>query len=66
MDAQISPDPTESERRAIAAALASEPGPAGPYSSPWRAAALDDFRSDDLGDDAAAQELWGDPRIVEP
>ena len=60
MDAQISPDPTESERRAIVAALGSEPRPSA-YASAWRAAALDD-----LGGDPAAQELWGDARIVEP
>jgi hypothetical protein len=66
VDAQISPEPTESERRAIAAALASEPGSAGPYASRWRAAALDDLRGGDLSSDAAAQELRGDAGIVEP
>lgn len=60
MDAQISPDPTESERRAIAAALGS-PKPPGPYASRWRAAGLDD-----LDRDAAAEELWSDPHVVEP
>jgi hypothetical protein len=60
MDAEISPDPTEPERRAILAALGPVPVPA-PYSSPWRAAALEE-----LGGDPAAQELWGDARIVEP
>jgi hypothetical protein len=61
VDAQISPEPTELERRAIAAALAVEPRPAGPYASRWRAAALDDLRSD-----AAAEELRGDAGVVEP
>jgi hypothetical protein len=66
VDARISPEPTESERRAIAAALASELRPAGPYAGRWRAAALDDLRGDDSGGDAAAQELRGDAGIVEP
>jgi hypothetical protein len=65
MDAQIRPEPTESERRAIAVVLGSAE-PAGPYGSRWRAAALDDLRDDALGGDAAAQELRGDARIVEP
>ena len=65
MDARISPDPTEAERRAIAAALGSTKPPQ-PYASRWRAAALDDLRSDDLDGDPAAQELRGDARIVEP
>jgi hypothetical protein len=60
MDAQISPDPTESERRAIAAALGPAE-PSGPYASRWRAAALDDLRGD-----AAAEELRSDARVVEP
>jgi hypothetical protein len=65
VDAQISPDPTESERRAIEAALGSA-RPPEPYASRWRAAALDDLRGDQLDRDAAAQELWSDPGIVEP
>ena len=65
MDVQIRPDPTESERRAIAVALGSVQ-PLGPYASRWRAAALDDLRDDALGGDAAAQELRGDTRVVEP
>jgi hypothetical protein len=60
MDAQISPEPTESERRAIAAALGSAEPP-GPYASRWRAASLDDLRSD-----AAAEELRRDAGVVEP
>jgi hypothetical protein len=60
VDGKISPEPTESERRAIAAALASQP-PAGPYASRWRLAALEDLRGD-----AAAQELRGDAGVVEP
>jgi hypothetical protein len=63
MDAEISPDPTESERRAIAAALSGPKAPAS-YASAWRAAALDDLRT--LGGDASAEELWGDARVVEP
>jgi len=50
VDAEISPEPSEAERRAIAAALGGAPEPAGPYDSCWRAAALDDLRGDDLGD----------------
>ena len=66
MDAQISPDPTESERRAIAAALGSAK-PQDAYASRWRQAALADLRCEDLGDrDAAAEELWSDPRVIEP
>jgi hypothetical protein len=60
MDAEISPEPTEPERRAIVAALAPEKR-SGPYASPWRAAALED-----LGRDAAAEELRSDTRVVEP
>jgi hypothetical protein len=60
MDAQISPDPTETERRAIAAAIGPVE-PSGPYASRWRAAALDDLRSD-----ASAEELRRDARVVEP
>jgi hypothetical protein len=65
VDAQISPDPTESERRAIALAL----GPVKPpdaYSSRWRAAALADLRSDELDRDAPTQELRSDAGVVEP
>jgi hypothetical protein len=65
VDAQINPDPTESERRAIAVALGSSKPPQ-PYASRWRAAALDDLRDDELSGDAAAEELRGDARIVEP
>ena len=65
MDAQISPEPTESERRAIALALVQSTAPQ-PYASHWRAAALDELRGDDSGRDAAAQKLWGDSGIVEP
>jgi hypothetical protein len=65
VDAQISPDPTELERRAIAAALGS-PKPPQPYASRWRMAALADLRRDDLNSDSAAEELRSDPRIVEP
>jgi hypothetical protein len=60
MEAQISPDPTEFERRAIAEALGPAEPP-GPYASRWRAAALDD-----LGSDASAEELRGDAGVVEP
>ena len=63
VDAQISPSPSEPERRAIAAALGS-PEPPSPYASRWRAAALDDLRGDELGGDALAQ-VWGDARVVE-
>jgi hypothetical protein len=60
MDAQISPEPTDEERRAIAVALG--PGAvSGPYASRWRAAALDDLRGD-----AAAEELRSDAGVVEP
>jgi hypothetical protein len=65
MEAEITPEPSEAERRAIAAALDAGAEPAGPYTSRWRAAALDDLRRDRLGD-AAAQELRGAARIVEP
>ena len=65
MDIKISPEPTESERRAIAVALGPSTAPE-PYVSRWRRAALDDLRDDQSGGDAAAQELWGDAGIVEP
>jgi hypothetical protein len=65
VDAQISPEPSDAERRAIEAALGSSKE-RGPYASRWRAAALDDLRGDRLGGDAAAQELGSDPGVVEP
>jgi hypothetical protein len=61
VEAEITPEPSEAERRAIAAALETAPKPAGPYASRWRAAALDDLRGN-----TAAQELGGDAGIVEP
>jgi hypothetical protein len=63
MEMEISPEPSDAERRAIAAALEGAPEPDSPYASRWRAAALDDLR---LGGDAAAQELGGDAGVVEP
>jgi hypothetical protein len=61
VEAEITPEPSEAERRAIAAALETAPKPTGPYASRWRAAALDDLRGN-----TAAQELGRDPGIVEP
>ena len=61
MAIEITPEPSEDERRAILAAL--EPGrPASAaYTSRWRASALDDLR-----DGALAEESRSDPRVVEP
>lgn len=62
MDAEISPEPSEEERRAILAALARGDGRPAPYRSLWRAAALEE----PLGGDATAEDPGRDPRIVEP
>jgi hypothetical protein len=58
---EITPEPSEDERRAIAEALqAMQRGPAA-YESRWRAAALAD-----LGDDSFAEERGSDAGVVEP
>ena len=63
MDLEISPEPADAERRAITEALGGGLKAASPHASPWREAGLDDLR---LGGDAAAEELGGHPRVVEP
>ena len=61
MAIEITPEPSEDERRAILAALESgQPAPAG-YTSRWRASALDDLR-----DGALAEQSRSDPGVVEP
>jgi hypothetical protein len=58
---EITPEPSEDERRAILTALESA-RPAFPaYASRWRASALDDLR-----DGALAEDGRSDPRVVEP
>ena len=61
MTVEITPEPSEQERRAILEALeaASRRPPA--YESRWRASALDDLR-----DGALAEESGGDSGVVEP
>jgi hypothetical protein len=61
VDAEISPEPTEAERRAIVAALAAEDEAPAAYSSPWRLAALDD-----LGGNAAPEDPGRDAGVIEP
>ena len=60
MNVEITPEPTDEERRAILAALgAANTEPAG-YASSWRASALADLR-----DGALAEESGSDARVVE-
>ena len=61
MDLEVTPPPSDDERRAIATALAEADAAPAVYASPWRAAALEDS-----GDDPLAQEGGGDARVVEP
>jgi len=61
MPMEITPEPTEDERRAILAALAAAERLPAAYASRWRASALDDLR-----DGALAQERGSDPGVVEP
>ena len=58
---EITPEPSDEERRAITAALAHVDMLRPSYSSRWRASALDDLR-----DDALAQQARRDPGVVEP
>ena len=60
MELDVTPRPSDEERRAIAAALAEADATPKVYTSPWRAAALGD-----LGDDPLAQQGGGDSRVVE-
>jgi hypothetical protein len=62
MEVEITPEPTEAERRAITAALAATEGLPAAYTSAWRARALDVG----LRDDALAQEGGRDAGVVEP
>ena len=60
MNLEITPEPSEDERRAIVDALeALQAGPAA-YESRWRAAALAD-----LGDGSFAEERGSDAGVVE-
>jgi hypothetical protein len=57
---EITPEPTDAERRAILAALEASEAPPPAQVSRWHAAALDDLR-----DGALAQEGGGDAGVVE-
>jgi hypothetical protein len=59
VDVDITPEPSEQERRAILAALALEALPDG--QSRWRESGFDELRGD-----ALAQEPGGDAGVVEP
>ena len=61
MTFEITPEPSEDERRAIVAALDALEAPPDAYASRWRAAALDDLR-----DGALAEESGGDAGVVQP
>jgi hypothetical protein len=61
VDLEVTPPPSDDERRAIAAALAEADTAPAVYASPWRAAALEDS-----GDDPLAQQGGSDTRVVEP
>jgi hypothetical protein len=61
VEVEIFPEPSDEERAAILEALARAEAAPAAYRSPWRAAALAE-----LGGDAAAEDPWGDPRVVEP
>jgi hypothetical protein len=56
----IKPDPTEEERRAILAALATVTAGQAAYASRWRASALE------LSDGALAEEGRSDAGVIEP
>jgi hypothetical protein len=58
---EITPEPTEGERRAIVAALEDADRLPTPYASRWRASALDDLR-----DGALAEESRRDAGVVQP
>jgi hypothetical protein len=58
---EITPEPSEDERRAILAALAAAEAGPGAYRSRWRAAALADLR-----DGALTEESGSDAGVVEP
>ena len=61
MDVEIRPEPSETERRAILAALdGGDPIPDA-YTSRWRESALDDLR----GGYASAEDPGRDPGVVE-
>jgi hypothetical protein len=61
VELEITPEPSEEERRAIVAALSGAGAQPAAYSSRWRASALDDLRGE-----APAEEPGGDARVVEP
>jgi hypothetical protein len=58
---EITPEPSEDERRAILEALRPKQAAPAAYESRWRAAALVE-----LGDDSFAQEGGRDAGVVEP
>lgn len=62
MDVEITPEPSDEERSAILAALdLAEPRREQLCRSRWRASGLDELRGD-----AAPEDAWGDPGVVEP
>ena len=60
MNIEITPEPTDEERRAILEALGAASAQPAVYASLWRASALADLR-----DGALAEESGGDARVVE-
>ena len=61
MNVEITPEPSEDERRAIVAALEAADSVSPAFASRWRASALDDLR-----DGALAEDGGGDAGVVEP
>ena len=61
MAIEITPEPSEEERRAILAALVPADAVPAAYTSRWRASALADLR-----DGALAEESGSDAGVIEP
>ena len=61
MELEITPEPSEDERRAILEALRALQAAPAAYESRWRAAALAE-----LGDGPFTQECGSDAGVVEP
>lgn len=61
MELEITPEPSEAERKAILASLDGDDLRQDAYSSRWRESGLDDLRGD-----ASAEDSGRDARVVEP